>query len=138
MSPRSLSSFLLLPLLLLGCSKETTSETPKQGSHECRSPLDDKDVTLDPDEVHELVEEYDELLGNCYNRALDANPTLQGRIEVNLVVDPTGTPTQVCSGASTLPDSRVVSCIVRTFARFRFNERDEVEAGIYPVTFAPN
>lgn len=135
----ALSLLSSLSLLTSGCTEtpQAHSGAPR-ATHQCKTPLSERDVTLDPDEVYELVSEYDELISNCYNQALDANPTLQGRIEVNLIVGTDGVPAQLCSGTSTLPNSRVVSCVLHTFSRFRFHERDEAEAGIYPITFAPD
>ena len=129
---------LVLSLLTLGCSKEQEAEAPHHGSNQCTTPLTEDDITMDLDEIHEMVDDYDELLSNCYNQALDTNPGLQGRIEVNMIVDESGTPTQVCSGNTSLPDSRVVGCVLGLFKRFRFADRDEPGAAVYPVTFSPD
>ncbi len=51
----------------------------------------------------------------CYNRALRLNPTLKGRITVNVRVGPGG---RVCSasvGSNTLGDASVASCVVQMF-----------------------
>ncbi len=132
-------SVLVLPLVFVfGCSKGKEAESPSGESKvECTNPLTSDDVTLDPDEVHAVVEEHYRLLRLCYERALDTNPTLQGVIDVNVVVEADGTPSQVCSGHSTLADRAVVACVIRTFSAFRFPSQSGQVASIYPVTFSP-
>ena len=103
----------------------------------CSSPLSDRDVTLDPDEVHRVVEANYRTLRHCYEQKLDTNPGLEGKIDVNLIVDERGMPTQVCSGASTLPSQQVVECVIHVFSQFRFAQRDTAAASVYPLNFSP-
>lgn len=128
-----------LPLILaLACSSEKRVEEAKEASVDCTSPLSEDDVTLDPDEIYSVVEANYRELRHCYQQALEKNPSLAGRIDVNLIVEASGRPSQVCSGASTLPNSRVVACVIRSFAGFRFPEQEGQMAGIYPITFSPD
>lgn len=125
-------------LLAFACSKEKSPESPPEVSVDCTDPLDDDDVTLDSDEIYSVVEANYRELRHCYQQALEKNPSLSGRIDVNLIIEADGHTSQVCSGGSTLPSSSVVVCVIRTFAGFQFSAREEQAAGIYPITFSPN
>jgi hypothetical protein len=74
----------------------------------------------------------------CYTDGLRNNPNLQGRVSVRFVIDRSGRVANVGNGGSDLPDSSVVSCVVRSFSGLSF---PEPEGGIvtvtYPITFSP-
>jgi hypothetical protein len=93
---------------------------------------------MDPDEVHDVAEANAEFLRLCYERSLDLDPGLQGKIDVALFVNEQGTPTEVCSAGSTLRNQQVVECVLHVFSQFRFAEREDATASLYPVTFAPH
>jgi hypothetical protein len=128
--------------LSLGCSTSTTealpSEVPEARSVVCETRLTPNDVTLDPDEVHDVAEAHARILRMCYERSLDLNPTLEGKIDVALFVDEKGRPTEVCSAGSTLPNRQVVECVIHVFSQFRFAERERATASLYPVNFRPH
>ena len=75
----------------------------------------------------------------CYERGLQKDPKLQGRITVKFVIDPSGKVTKASKGPSTtLPDADVVQCVVRSFESMLF-PRPQGGAVVvdYPIDFAP-
>ena len=95
-------------------------------------------MSLDPDAVHAVIEANRQTLQICYERVLAMNPVLEGQIDVNLVIEPNGKPSMVCSSASSLESSKVVSCVLSSIARFRFPPQSEQVATVYPVSFSPS
>jgi len=73
-----------------------------------------------------------------YNRALRADPTLQGQVVLELVIAPSGQVIGVSVVASELADEDVVAKIVSRIRLFDFGERNVGETTIkYPVHFLP-
>ena len=140
MSRKKLTQLLLLTLLpyFSGCSKSSGASAENgEPELECKKPITKEEMSLDPDEVHAIIESNLQPLQMCYERVLAMNPALEGQIDVNLVVEPNGTPSMVCSSSTSLASSKVVSCVLRTIARIQFPERDEQVATVYPLSFSP-
>lgn len=74
----------------------------------------------------------------CYETGLRNNPSLQGRVEVRFIIGRDGAVSNVGNGASDLPDSAVVSCVVRAFYGLSFPRPEDgiVKVG-YPIMFSP-
>lgn len=74
----------------------------------------------------------------CYENGLRNNPSLQGRVEVRFIIGRDGAVSNVGNGASDLPDSAVVSCVVRAFYGLSFPQPEDgiVKVG-YPIMFSP-
>jgi len=73
-----------------------------------------------------------------YNRALRADPTLQGKVVLELVIAPSGQVTDVKVVASELADEEVVAKILNRIRLFDFGKRDVGVTTIsYPVHFLP-
>lgn len=73
-----------------------------------------------------------------YNRALRADPTLQGKVVLELVIAPSGQVTDVKVVASELADEEVVAKILNRIRLFDFGRRDVGVTTIsYPVHFLP-
>lgn len=73
-----------------------------------------------------------------YNRALRADPTLQGKVILELVISPTGQVMDVKVVASEIDDETVVAKIVNRVRLFNFGKRDVGTTTIsYPVHFLP-
>ncbi len=74
----------------------------------------------------------------CYEQGLKQNPNLRGKITVRWVIDRYGNVSNVANGGSSLPDSRVVNCVIRSFYGLSF---PRPEGGIvtvtYPIEFKP-
>ena len=74
-----------------------------------------------------------------YNRALRQDPTLQGKVVLELVIDPTGRVIDVKVVTSELTDDTVVAKIVNRIRLFDFGKRDVGTTTIsYPVHFLPS
>jgi len=74
-----------------------------------------------------------------YNRALRADPTLQGKVILELVISPTGQVMDVKVVASEIDDESVVAKIVNRVRLFNFGQRDVGTTTIsYPVHFLPS
>lgn len=75
----------------------------------------------------------------CYENGLRGNPNLAGRVSVRFVIGRDGVATGAQNGGSDLPDSGVVSCVVRAFNGLSF---PAPESGIvtvtYPIQFTSN
>ena len=73
-----------------------------------------------------------------YNRALRADPTLHGKVVLELVIAPSGQVTDVKVVASELADEEVVAKILNRIRLFDFGRRDVGVTTIsYPVHFLP-
>jgi TonB family protein len=73
-----------------------------------------------------------------YNRALRQDPTLQGKVVLRLVIDPTGRVAGVEVVTSELEDDGLVAKIVNRVRMFDFGQRDVGTTTIsYPVHFLP-
>ena len=74
----------------------------------------------------------------CYENGLRSSPNLQGRVSVRFVIGHDGAVSQVSNGGSDMPDTGVVSCVVRAFYGLSF---PQPEGGIvtvtYPIMFSP-
>jgi hypothetical protein len=75
---------------------------------------------LSSDDVRRVVRRSHGRFRVCYERGLIDNPNLQGRIAARFVVDVDGQAAHVGSGGSDFPDSRVISCVVRSFYGLSF------------------
>lgn len=74
-----------------------------------------------------------------YNRALRSDPTLQGKVVLELVIDPSGRVIDVMVVASELADQIVIDKIVNRIRLFNFGKRDVERTTIsYPVHFLPS
>lgn len=74
----------------------------------------------------------------CYQHGLANNPELAGRVAVRLVVGTDGAVSNVANAGSDMPDSGVVSCVVRSFYGTTFPRPESgVVTAIIPVLFNP-
>jgi hypothetical protein len=72
----------------------------------------------------------------CYEKGLQRDPNLQGRVVVRLQIDPDGEVDTVRDHGSTMPNRRVVKCILDVYEDIEFPESYGMTA-IYPLDFAP-
>ena len=73
-----------------------------------------------------------------YNRALRKDPTLQGKVVLELVIDPGGQVTDCKVVATELVDDALVAKIVSRVRMFDFGVREVSTTTIsYPVHFLP-
>jgi hypothetical protein len=68
---------------------------------------------LPPEVIQRIVRQNFGRFRLCYENGLRNNPNLQGRVSVRFVIGRDGAVSNVGNGGSDLPDSGVVSCVVR-------------------------
>jgi TonB family protein len=74
----------------------------------------------------------------CYEDGLRRNRGLSGRVSARFAIDESGAVTRVSNAGSDLPDSAVVSCVLRAFTTLRFPAPvGGTVTVVYPVTFQP-
>lgn len=74
----------------------------------------------------------------CYENGLRGNPNLQGRVAVRFIIGRDGSVSNVGNGGSDLPDSAVVSCVVRSFYGLSFPQPEQGIVQVqYPIMFTP-
>lgn len=93
---------------------------------------------LPPEVIQRIVRQNFGRFRLCYEKGLEKNPDLQGRVTVRFVINRDGAVTTVTNGGSDLPDEAVIACIVRSFSGLSF---PQPEGGIvtvsYPIMFSP-
>jgi hypothetical protein len=113
------------------------------GTHVARAPQVRMGMTivsgrLPPEAIQRIVRLNFGRFRGCYDRGLLRNPALTGRVLTRFVINRNGEVASVADGGSDLPDSAVVSCVVKSFAGLSF---PQPEGGIvtveYPITFRP-
>ncbi len=93
---------------------------------------------LPPEVIQRIVRQNFGRFRLCYENGLRNNRNLQGRVSVRFVIGRDGAVSNVGNGGSDMPDSGVVSCVVRAFYGLSF---PQPEGGIvtvtYPIMFSP-
>ena len=95
---------------------------------------------LPPEAIQRIVRQNMGRFRYCYERGLDGNPGLQGRVVTRFLIGRDGSVAFATDapGESSLPDAGVVSCIVRAFGALSF---PEPEGGtvtvVYPLSLSP-
>ena len=92
---------------------------------------------LPPEVIRRIVGQNVARFALCYEKGLQNNPNLQGRVSVRFVIGRDGSVSNV-SGDGDLADGGVVSCVTRAFYELSF---PQTEGGIvtvsYPIVFTP-
>jgi hypothetical protein len=74
----------------------------------------------------------------CYENGLRTNPNLAGGVTVKFVIDKSGAVATATDGGSNLPDTGVVSCVVRGFSNLSFPQPEGgIVTVVYPIIFNP-
>jgi outer membrane biosynthesis protein TonB len=121
--------------------RETTKvEVPEgsKGEGGVRAPrqLDARQRSIE--EIRRVFDANKGAIFAIYNRALRRDPTLQGKVVLELVINPSGQVVDVKVMASELADEAVVAKIVNRVRLFDFGMRDVSTTTIsYPVHFLP-
>ena len=94
---------------------------------------------LTPEVIHNTVKQnFDKILA-CYETGLHANPALQGRVTVKLVIGSTGSTKSAIPTPGDFPDKKVVDCIGRAFNAIHFPPPTSGEVTVsYPVLLSPS
>ncbi|WP_437791508.1 AgmX/PglI C-terminal domain-containing protein [Sorangium sp. So ce693] len=113
------------------------------GSHRTMAPQVRMGATqvsgrLPPEVIQRIVRQNFGRFRLCYERGLQRDEGLQGRVTVRFTIDPSGALANARDGGSDLPDSATVSCVVRAFRDLTFPapEGGSVDV-VYPILFTP-
>ena len=113
------------------------------GDHKAKAPQVRMGATtvsgrLPPEVIQRIVRQSFGRFRLCYENGLRNNPNLQGRVSVRFVIDRSGAVSSTGNGGSDLPDSSVVSCVVRSFSGLSFPQPEGgIVTVVYPISFAP-
>lgn len=122
--------------------RETTKvEAPEgaEGSGGVRAVREIDPRTRSIEEIRRIFDANKGAIFAIYNRALRADPTLQGKVVLELVIAPSGQVTDVRVVASELADDELVARILSRIRLFDFGRRDVGVTTIsYPVHFLPS
>lgn len=121
--------------------RETTKvEVPEgskgSGGNRERREIDPRSRSIE--EIRRIFDANKGAIFAIYNRALRSDPTLQGKVVLELVIAPSGQVTDVRVVASELADDDLVARILSRIRLFDFGRRDVGVTTIsYPVHFLP-
>ncbi len=117
---------------------------PMGGGHQAKAPgqmrtgVTSASGRLPSEVIQRVVRQNHGRFRACYEAGLRNNPNLAGRVAVAFVIGRDGSVGSANNGGSDLPDSGVVSCVVRSFFGLSF---PAPESGIvtvnYPIAFSP-
>lgn len=92
---------------------------------------------LDRELIERVIRQHRREIVSCYESELQRNPTIEGRIVVSFVIDPSGQVARSSIGSTTMNNANVENCITLRVRRWRFPEPKG--GGIvtvnYPFTF---
>jgi hypothetical protein len=93
---------------------------------------------LPPEVIQRIVRQNFGRFRLCYEKGLDKEPALEGRIATKFVIDKAGNVTTASDGGSDLPDASVVKCVTDGFAKLQFPQPESgIVTVIYPIIFTP-
>ncbi len=87
---------------------------------------------LDPAVIQRIIQQNSGRFRQCYMMGLTRNPSLAGHVGVKFSIDRTGAVSMAVDSGSTLPDSAVNQCVVRSFTSLSFPAPD---GGIVTVNY---
>ena len=91
---------------------------------------------LDREAIQRVINQHRREIVACYERELQRDPNLAGRIEVAFVIDPSGSVARSNIASTTMNSSAVEQCITARVSRWRFPEPRG--GGIVRVTYPFN
>ena len=96
-------------------------------------------VGLSPEVIHNTVKANFDKVQACYETGLRANPALQGRVTIKLVIGTNGSPKSAIATPGDFPDKTVVECIGRAFQSLKFPPPSRGDVTVsYPVMLSPS
>ena len=75
---------------------------------------------LDRETIQRVIRQHRREIRDCYQRELQRNPELAGRVVVNFLIDPAGNVAAARIQESDIGDDNVEECLVRRIRRWRF------------------
>jgi hypothetical protein len=92
---------------------------------------------LPPEIVQRVVRQGFGRMRDCYERALVADPSLEGRVAVKFVIDREGQVTVAEPSDRSLPNADVASCVARSFLALSFPKpKGGIVTVVYPIVFS--
>jgi len=113
------------------------------GAHQTRAPSVRQGATqvngrLPAEVIQRIVRQNFGRFRLCYENGLRTNPNLSGRVSVKFVIDRSGSVATAQDGGSEIPDTAVVSCVVRGFGNLSFPQPEGgIVTVVYPIIFSP-
>lgn len=93
---------------------------------------------LPPEVIQRIVRQNFGRFRLCYENGLRTNAKLAGRVSVKFVIDRSGAVATAVDAGSTLPDTAVVACVVRSFGNLTFPQPEGgIVTVVYPIDFSP-
>jgi Ca-activated chloride channel family protein len=94
--------------------------------------------SFDSTSIQSIVRGQFGRLRRCYQRGLDRDAGLAGRVVVRFVIGRDGTVTSAQNGGSTIADPAVVACVVGAFSGMTFPAPDGGSVTVvFPISFTP-
>jgi len=75
---------------------------------------------LDPIVIQRIIQQNSGRFRQCYMMGLTRNPNLEGHVGVKFVIDRSGAVSTAVDAGSSIPDSAVSACVVRSFTSLSF------------------
>ena len=93
---------------------------------------------LPPEVIQRTVRQSYGRFRLCYEKGLERNPNLQGRISTRFQIGRDGSASNAANAGSDLPDQAVVDCVVNTYTSMSFPMPEGgLVTVVYPLLFAP-
>jgi hypothetical protein len=93
---------------------------------------------LPPEVIQRIVRANFGRFRMCYQRGLDRQPSLEGRVSTRFLVARSGEVIRAQDAGSDLPDSAVVGCVVAAFTMLSFPAPEGGMVSVeYPIRFSP-
>ncbi len=106
------------------------------GNARDRRAVDDRSRSIE--DIRRVFDRNKGAIFAIYNRALRQDPTLQGKVVLELVIDPTGAVKDIKVVASELADEALVAKLLKRIRLFNFGAQEVGTTTIsYPVHFLP-
>lgn len=114
--------------------REETRTTPKASIS--TGAADVEGGTLDPNAISSVVRRRLAAVKQCYERQLNRNPDLRGKITVRFTIGATGAVVDISVEANTMGDDEVAQCIVGRMRGWRFPKPEGGSVTVsYPFIF---
>jgi len=96
-------------------------------------------ATRSAEEIERVFQENKGVIFAIYNRALRKNPSLTGKVLIELIIDPDGRVIKVTIVSSELEDEKLERKLVLKIKKFKFSRADVPQVTVsYPIDFLPS
>jgi len=120
----------------IAAERESTDDGPGGGTPRTVPP--DPEGAIPADELQKIFRRNGSAARNCYERQLKTDPSLQGRVVLNLTIGADGSVLRADVQGETLRDEEVNTCIADVVRTWSFPEPEGGAARVRkPFTFKP-